>query len=186
MADNPFASPSEANPPLDSVPSKAPLEWSVVTEDESATERLGELLAQWLPDGSVVSLNGTLGAGKTRLVQAIAAAAGAERRHVVSPTFTLCHVYNGRRTVHHLDAYRLRDGDEFLALGPEEFMDGDGVTVIEWGEKIDEALPRRRWIIQIEVLDERRRRFTLVVPGGRDLAGIAAFRHIVEAWDRSV
>jgi tRNA threonylcarbamoyladenosine biosynthesis protein TsaE len=167
---------------FDDQPEQAVAVWSFIVEDEVATERLGALLAQWLPDGAVVSLNGTLGAGKTRLVQALAEAAGADRRAVVSPTFTLCHAYQGRRVVHHLDAYRLRDSDEFLALGPEEFLDGPGLTLIEWGEKVDDALPRRRWIVQIDVLDEHRRRFTISVPRSRDAAGIAALRQLVAAW----
>lgn len=163
-------------------PSQPQAIWRFVGEDEPATERLGSLLAGTLPDGTVISLNGTLGAGKTRLVQALAAALGADRRAVVSPTFTLCHAYEGRRTIHHLDAYRLHDSDEFLALGPEEFLDGTGVTVIEWGERVDDALPRRRWTIAIEVLDEHRRRFTISVPRGRDPAGVNALRRLVESW----
>ena len=81
--------------------------------DEMATDRLGAALADVLPGGSVVALCGTLGAGKTRLVQAIAAATGVARRSVVSPTFVLVQQYEGRRTIYHLDAYRLRDEDEF-------------------------------------------------------------------------
>lgn len=170
---------------LDDQPERAVTVWSFIVEDEAATERLGGLFALCLPDGAVVSLNGTLGVGKTRLVQALAEAAGADRRAVVSPTFTLCHAYHGRRTVHHLDAYRLRDSDEFLALGPEEFLDGPGLTLIEWGEKVDDALPRRRWIVQIDVLDENRRLYTISVPHSREMEGIAALRQLVAAW-RSV
>ena len=77
-----------------------------------------------LPDGTTVALCGTLGAGKTRLVQAIAEAAGVDRRDVLSPTFVLIQEYHGRRSIYHIDAYRLRDEDEFLALGPEEYFDG--------------------------------------------------------------
>lgn len=167
---------------FDDPPERPMAEWSFVVEDEAATERLGGLLARWLPDGAVVSLNGTLGAGKTRLVQALAAAAGADRRAVVSPTFTLCHAYPGRRTVHHLDAYRLRDSDEYLALGPEEFVEGPGLTVIEWGDKVDDALPRRRWRVELDVLDEHRRRCTFSVPRERDESGVAALRQLRAAW----
>src|SRR5213078_3989368 len=71
------------------------------------TDRLGSALADALPDGAVVALCGTLGAGKTRLVQALAAACGIDRSEVVSPTFVLCHEHSGSRTLYHFDVYRL-------------------------------------------------------------------------------
>ena len=80
--------------------------------DETATAALGAALADVLPDGATVALCGTLGAGKTRLVQAMAEAMGIDRREVVSPTFVLIQQYQGRRTVYHIDAYRVRDEDE--------------------------------------------------------------------------
>src|SRR5579871_5394859 len=91
--------------------------------DEAATARLGRALADALPAASVVALIGPLGAGKTRLVQAIAAAAGVKDQEVVSPTFVLIHEYRGRVPIYHFDAYRLRDEDEFLQLGPQEYFD---------------------------------------------------------------
>ena len=69
------------------------------------------------------------GRAKTRLVQAIAEACGIDRREVVSPTFVLIQEHHGRRTIYHVDAYRLRDEDEFLALGPEEYFESDGLTL---------------------------------------------------------
>ena len=85
--------------------------------DEAATDRFGAALAEVLPPGTVVALLGTLGAGKTRLVQALAAGNGVSREDVVSPTFVLCQQYRGSRVMNHLDAYRLRDEDEFRELG---------------------------------------------------------------------
>ena len=67
---------------------------------EADTDRLGAALAELLPAGTVVALTGTLGAGKTRLVQAVAAASGIDRLQVTSPTFVLCQTYRGRRTIH--------------------------------------------------------------------------------------
>ncbi len=104
--------------------------------------RLGAALAEVLPDGTTVALCGTLGAGKTRLVQAIAEAAGVDRRNVLSPTFVLIQEYHGRRTVYHIDAYRLRDADEFLALGPEEYFEGDGLVLVEWADRVEPACRR--------------------------------------------
>ncbi len=83
-----------------------------LADSEADTARLGAWLADLLPQGSVVALVGTLGAGKTRLVQAIAEHCGIDRRDVVSPTFVLVHEYRGRRLLYHIDAYRLRDEEE--------------------------------------------------------------------------
>jgi tRNA threonylcarbamoyladenosine biosynthesis protein TsaE len=106
-------------------------------------------------------LNGTLGAGKTRLVQAIAAASGVDRGEVVSPTFVLCQKYEGTRSIYHLDAYRLKDDDEFRELGPEEFFESDGLTIVEWADKVTDCLPEERIDIDIEVTGPTARRFTV-------------------------
>ena len=134
--------------------------------DENATRLLGAALAKVLPDGTTVALCGTLGAGKTRLVQAIAEASGVERREVVSPTFVLIQEHCGRRPIYHIDAYRLRDEDEFLQLGPEEYFESAGLTLIEWADRVARCLPRQRIEIHAEVTGPESRRFTVV-----DLAG---------------
>ena len=97
--------------------------WQFDAADEHDTERLATALARLLPERMVVGLEGTLGAGKTRFVQALAAAAGHDRSQVVSPTFVLVQEHLGDRPIRHFDAYRLRDDDEFLALGVEEYFD---------------------------------------------------------------
>ena len=135
--------------------------------DEAATDALGAALAEVLPDGTTVALCGTLGAGKTRLVQAIAAAAGIDHREVVSPTFVLIQEYHGRRTVYHLDAYRVRDEDEFLELGPEEYFESDGLTLVEWADRVAACLPHDRIEIHIEVTGTDSRRFEIVGLGDR-------------------
>src|SRR5205085_11448193 len=127
--------------------------------DEAATERFGAALAEALPHGAVVALLGTLGAGKTRLVQAIAAAYGVPREEVVSPTFVLCQQYHGSRTINHLDAYRLRDADEFRALGVEELFASDGLTIIEWADRVPGALPDDLLQVEIQVTGPASRRF---------------------------
>jgi tRNA threonylcarbamoyladenosine biosynthesis protein TsaE len=129
------------------------------------TDRFGAALAQFLPDGTTVCLSGTLGAGKTRLVQAIAAACGVNRADVVSPTFVLCQHYSAARTLNHLDAYRIRDDDEFLEIGVDEMFAGDGITLVEWGERVRDCLPPDRVDIQIEVLGDSERSFGVTVKG---------------------
>lgn len=137
------------------------------SNSEADTAAFGAALAQCLPDGSVVALCGTLGAGKTRLVQAIAQASGVDRQTVTSPTFVLVQEYHGRRRIYHIDAYRLRDEEEFLDLGPEEFFESDGLTLIEWADRVIDCLPREYLEIQIDVTGPESRRFEMVAHGGR-------------------
>jgi tRNA threonylcarbamoyladenosine biosynthesis protein TsaE len=120
-------------------------------DGEADTERLGRELAEVLPEGSVVALQGPLGAGKTRLVQAIAAALGVDRRDVVSPTFVIVHEYAGQRPIYHLDAYRLRDDDEFLQLGVHENFVPPNLAFVEWAERIANCLPEERLDITIRI-----------------------------------
>jgi len=119
-------------------------------EDEQATARLGAALAEALPAGTTIALVGTLGAGKTRLVQAIALALGVAEGEVVSPTFVLIGEYQGRRPIYHFDAYRLRDDDEFLELGPDEYFESEGLTFVEWADRVEACLPADRIEIRIE------------------------------------
>jgi tRNA threonylcarbamoyladenosine biosynthesis protein TsaE len=133
-------------------------DFTFVAESEADTDRLGKLLADVLPAGTVVALVGTLGAGKTRLVQAVAAALGVPRDEVTSPTFVLVNEYpDGRLPVYHFDAYRLRDEDEFNALGPEEYFEGAGITFVEWADRVERCLPRDYLEIQFEVTGETTR-----------------------------
>lgn len=136
--------------------------FTYTSADETATAALGAALAKFLPPGTTVGLRGTLGAGKTRLVQAIAQAVGIDRRQAVSPTFVLIQEYHGRRTIYHIDAYRLHDEDEFLELGPEEYFDsGDGLVLIEWADRVENCLPKERIDIEIEVTGRESRRFQI-------------------------
>lgn len=130
-------------------------------EDVAHTERLGRALAAALPPGTVVALIGTLGAGKTRLVQAVAASLGVPAGEATSPTFVLVNEYRGRLPIYHIDAYRLRDEDEFRELGPEEYFDSAGVTFIEWADRVEDCLPVERLEIHCEATGETARQFTL-------------------------
>ncbi|MCL2119997.1 MAG: tRNA (adenosine(37)-N6)-threonylcarbamoyltransferase complex ATPase subunit type 1 TsaE [Planctomycetaceae bacterium] len=136
------------------------------SHNESDTEKLGARLAGLLPDGSVVALIGTLGAGKTRLVQAVAEASGVPKNMVGSPTFVLIREYDeGERPIYHFDAYRLERESEFLALGPDEYFDGFGLSFVEWADRVPNALPAEHVTIEIEVLSADSRRFTISATG---------------------
>jgi tRNA threonylcarbamoyladenosine biosynthesis protein TsaE len=80
---------------------------------------------------------------------------------VNSPTFGLVQIYTGRMPVVHIDAYRLKDEDEFEELGGRELFDPKGVTLIEWAERIAGSLPRERWQVRAEHVSETSRRYTV-------------------------
>ena len=131
-------------------------------KSEQDTERLGKALASHLQPGTVVGLIGPLGAGKTRLVQAFAVAVGVPPGRVTSPTFVLVNEYTGGRLpVYHFDTYRLKDDNEFLNLGPEEYFDSAGITFVEWADRVATLLPPDHLEITIEPTSETERRITL-------------------------
>ena len=156
-------------------------EFEFQAADVADTERLGQTLAEHLPAGTVIALLGTLGAGKTRLVQAVAAALGVDREAVVSPTFVLVQQYHGQRSIYHLDAYRLHDDDEFLQLGPEEFFDAGGLTFVEWADKVERCLPADHLVVDIEVTGGNSRRFTLRAVGPTLEPALAAIQKTLGA-----
>ena len=113
-----------------------------------------------------MALVGDLGAGKTRLVRAVATALGADPDAVNSPTFVLLQHYPARLPVFHFDTYRLRNAGEFADLGPEEHFAAGGVCFVEWADRVENLLPAERIEIEIEVTGETTRQ--MVVRGTTD------------------
>jgi tRNA threonylcarbamoyladenosine biosynthesis protein TsaE len=137
------------------------------------TEEAGAQLARDLRAGEVIALVGDLGSGKTQLVKGIARGLGSGVA-VTSPTFTLVHEYSdGRLPLYHFDFYRLENADALRALGFDEYVFGDGVTVIEWADKFPDAIPpRARWI-KIGIISPEMRQIDLAwrespLPQGED------------------
>jgi tRNA threonylcarbamoyladenosine biosynthesis protein TsaE len=173
-----------------------------LAKNESDTDRFAAALAGVLPAGVVVALSGTLGAGKTRLVQAVAKAAGVDPSQVVSPTFVLVHEYHTAARhpnppdhqprvqqtplpqpppiIYHLDAYRIRDDDEFLQLGPEEFFQSNGWTFIEWADRVADCLPKDYMRIEIAVRGHNERQITTESVGPRYKETVAALSHALQ------
>lgn len=141
--------------------------WVVEVSAEEETRRIGRGIGLAAEPGLVVALVGNLGAGKTRFVQAAAEGLGVEGVPVNSPTFVLIHEYEGRLPVYHFDTYRLRDIDEFLELGADEYMAGDGVCFIEWADRMEEVLPRDRLTVVFEITREQARRIAITAGGPR-------------------
>ena len=132
---------------------------------ETAMDELGRRLGSTIPDGTTVALIGPLGAGKTRLVQGIAQELGVARELVTSPTFVICQQYQGGKTIYHLDLYRIADEDAFWELGPQEWFESAGVTLVEWADRFIDCLPRERLEIMIGITGEHSRAVELRARG---------------------
>lgn len=114
----------------------------VTTHSAPETYELGKKFGEKLLQNSVVCFFGDLGAGKTTFIKGLAAGVlGGEADEVSSPTFTYLNVYHGIKTLYHFDLYRLRDADEFLSMGFDEFFDAGGISCLEWAEKIARLIP---------------------------------------------
>jgi len=121
-----------------------------------ATEALGEALGSLLEAGDVVAIDGELGSGKTCLVRGLARGLGVTEG-VASPSFTLMHTYEGRLSIHHLDAWMQERGEAFLADGGVEWLCSDGVALIEWAERVAAWLPAPRVHLALEHRGPERR-----------------------------
>jgi tRNA threonylcarbamoyladenosine biosynthesis protein TsaE len=141
---------------------------TIISESLEATHALGARVGRALAVGDVLALVGPLGAGKTTLVKGIAAGAGvADARQVNSPTFVIVNEYDALRTgvrLYHIDAYRLRGAGDLEALGFDE-MAAFGAVLVEWADKVPDALPPDRLTITIAPTGELGRRFELVASG---------------------
>ena len=134
------------------------MEFTVKTEED--TINLGKKIGKQLKKGDVVALDGSLAAGKTYLTKGIAQGLDIEE-DITSPTFTLISEYSGRFNLYHMDVYRLEGVEDFLDLGTEEMLYGDGVCVIEWSKKVKQALPKNTIYIDIMVNDDNSRKIII-------------------------
>ncbi len=136
--------------------------------DLAATETFGRHLGELLFPGAVVALIGPLGAGKTNLVRAVAEGLHIpDVRHVSSPTFVLIQEYRARLPIYHFDAYRLRGAAEFTELGVAEYFEGDGVCLVEWADRVADALPAERLTIVLALTGSSARQADIAATGGR-------------------
>jgi tRNA threonylcarbamoyladenosine biosynthesis protein TsaE len=127
------------------------------------TRTLGTRLGARLGPGAVVACVGELGAGKTCFLQGVGRGLGVESG-VSSPTFVLVNQYRGRLPVYHVDAYRTGNVKELIDIGIEEMLHGDGVTVIEWADKLSSLLPPGTITVTITGLGDEPRRIVIEGP----------------------
>ena len=132
----------------------------------AAMRALGAELAERAKPGTVIALNGDLGAGKTEFVRGfVAALPGCNPDEIASPTFALVHRYETEPAVWHLDLYRLESEAELAAIGGEEFFDPfDEITLVEWAERYPRWLPQGAWLIRIERVSETERIAHVEIP----------------------
>jgi tRNA threonylcarbamoyladenosine biosynthesis protein TsaE len=141
--------------------------------DEATTEALGRALASIAKPGLVIGLMGDLGAGKTRLVRAMAEALGVEPGAIASPTFVLIHEYAGQLPIYHFDAYRLAGPDDFDALGAPEYFASGGLCLVEWADLVLDRLPGDAWLVRLSATGPTSRVATIEAPPD-DLARLAS------------
>nr|WP_312578814.1 tRNA (adenosine(37)-N6)-threonylcarbamoyltransferase complex ATPase subunit type 1 TsaE [Sedimentibacter sp.] len=137
------------------------------------TKLIGKIIARNLLKGTVLCLDGDLGAGKTTLTQFIAQEFGVDE-NITSPTFTIIKEYEGVLPLYHMDVYRIDSDDDMYDLGYEEYIYSEGVCIIEWSQKISNMLPMNRINIYIQRTDDENMRIFLIEGQGH------AYNKIIE------
>ncbi|NIA07539.1 MAG: tRNA (adenosine(37)-N6)-threonylcarbamoyltransferase complex ATPase subunit type 1 TsaE [Actinobacteria bacterium] len=146
----------------------------LLSNSEAKTEAIGRAIGAAVLAGDVIGLRGELGAGKTRLVKGIALGLDVtEYEKVKSPTFVIVREHPGRLRLFHVDAYRLSGAAELWGLGWEEMLNQGGLTVVEWAERVAEALPADRLNVELEIAGANTRRVRMSWGGteSKDLLG---------------
>lgn len=151
----------------------------IISHTPQETEHIGSLLGEMLTRGDIIALAGELGTGKTTFVRGMAQGMGIEGKEVASPSFTLVNEYEGPLPLFHLDLYRLENEQELLGIDYDEYMRGDGVAVIEWADRISQAVPRESLWIRLRYLGAELREIMFQAQGDRS-------EKIVEELQRKV
>ena len=126
------------------------------TSSAEETITLGEKIGRLLKKGDIIAMQGTLAAGKTTITKGIARALGITET-ITSPTFCLISEYQGTMPLYHMDVYRLDGTEDFINLGTDDMLYGDGVSIIEWSEKIMDELPSNTIVLKITPQDDGKR-----------------------------
>ena len=138
----------------------------VISRSPEETQEVGRLLGEGAQSGDVFLLTGGLGTGKTTLTQGIAWGLGVQE-HARSATFILIAEYQGRLPLYHMDLFRIDHLEEVLDLGLDEYLFGQGVSVVEWADKAPQVFPADHLEVHLELVDENTRRLHLKPHGER-------------------
>lgn len=149
--------------------------FTIITHSPEETWELAKKLAPILSEGDFINLSGDLGSGKTVFTKGLAEGLGISSP-VTSPTFIILREYEGRLPLYHFDVYRLFSAEELEELGADEYFYGEGVSVVEWGDKVEELLPDERLNVKIlRLVDDSFRRVEIIPYGDK-------WRQKVERW----
>ncbi len=140
---------------------------TVKTENEKETKALAARLAKLLKPGDIVFLNGDLGTGKTTFVKGAAKHFKVDETKVVSPTYVLLNIYDGKYEIYHFDLYRLDNMNQINTIGYEEFFYGEGISFVEWPERLGDAAPSEYLKVTIAHRTEGKRTIKIMARGTR-------------------
>jgi len=153
-------------------------ELDIISHSPEQTTRLGARLGQLLQPGDVICLSGDMGAGKTVFARGIGQGWGA-KYPLTSPTFNLVHEHTrdaDSNKLYHLDCYRFKSAQDADSIGFDDLLDGNGIILLEWPERISEVLPEERLWLELRVIEVTRRNLILEGTGSRFKQLIERFR----------
>ncbi len=141
----------------------------MITHSEKETFDIGKKIARDLRKGDIICLVGNLGSGKTVLAKGIASGLGVNKDSVISPTFVLLRSHQTKKkfALYHFDLYRLGNINDILGLGSEEYFYGNGVSVIEWADKLGCLMPGQYLKIHLSVKGKEKRMINFTAMGSR-------------------
>ncbi len=143
--------------------------YKVYLKDEEETKSFGNKLGEIVKKGSIICLLGDLGAGKTTFTQSLAKGLGV-CDYVTSPTFTIVNEYDGRIPLYHFDVYRIGSSEEMYDIGYDEYINSDGVCIIEWANLIEDIVPEERLTIELKYVEDGRE--MILTPKGEEYTRI--------------
>lgn len=131
-----------------------------ISKSESETVGFGREFAKRLREGNLVALYGDLGAGKTQFVKGVCDTFKV-KEVVNSPTFTIVNEYHGTLPVFHIDLYRMKNIQEIMDIGFDEYLESGGICLVEWAEKLEGIIPEERYDVKMAVVDDTTREITI-------------------------
>ena len=132
------------------------------TESAEETIALGKKIGEVLKPGDVLGFYGELGSGKTTMIKGITMGLGVKEESLVkSPSFIMINEYKGRYPIYHIDLYRIKNTEEILNIGFDDYIYGDGVCLIEWAEKAEGDLPENLIKVELEVVKPEQRKIAI-------------------------
>ncbi|HDI3056098.1 TPA: tRNA (adenosine(37)-N6)-threonylcarbamoyltransferase complex ATPase subunit type 1 TsaE [Clostridium botulinum] len=140
-----------------------------IVDSINKTIDIGNFIGRHCNSGDILCLNGDLGAGKTHLSKGIAKGLNI-KDNITSPTFNIVNEYDGRLKLYHFDVYRVNDPDEIEAIGFDEYIFGEGISIIEWSDYIEDLIPNEHMDIRINKIPEKGesyRKITIIYYGNR-------------------